>query len=141
MRRFPFAFHAVLLPKAGIMLIITVCCAIPSVLAREGQPAMRIACVGDDATFGTNLENREADCHPAQLSKLLGSKHEVANFGKTGAALPQKGTLPYKDSSEHRKALRFNPNSAIGFGWFVRLMTNAFMSQISRFLRHNEVYL
>ena len=48
----------------------------------EGAFAQRIkvACVGNSVTYGYTLLEREKNCYPAQLARMLGDGYEVANF-------------------------------------------------------------
>lgn len=67
----------------------------------------KVACVGNSVTYGYLLENRERDCYPAQLARLLGEGYEVRNFGKSGATLLNKGHRPYMQQQEFRDAVDF----------------------------------
>ncbi len=75
----------------------------------EGAFAQRIkvACVGNSVTYGYTLLEREKNCYPAQLARMLGDGYEVANFGKSGATLLNKGHRPYIRQPEFKKALEF----------------------------------
>ena len=44
--------------------------------------------------------DREKNCYPAQLQKMLGDKYEVRNFGHSGTTLLQHGHRPYVDQQE-----------------------------------------
>lgn len=68
---------------------------------------VRVACVGNSVTYGYRIENREQNCYPVQLSRLLGEGYEVRNFGKSGATLLNKGHRPYTQQQEFRDALAF----------------------------------
>lgn len=59
------------------------------------QGTIRVACVGDSITWGAGVENRELNCYPAVLGKLLGARFEVRNFGVSGATLLKEGDLSY----------------------------------------------
>ncbi|MEG2791940.1 MAG: sialate O-acetylesterase, partial [Odoribacter sp.] len=48
---------------------------------------IKVACVGNSVTYGYLIPNREKDCYPAQLARMLGEGYEVVNFGKSGATL------------------------------------------------------
>ncbi len=74
-----------------------------SVFARE----IKVACVGNSVTYGYLLENRERDCYPSQLARLLGEGYDVRNFGKSGATLLNKGHRPYRKQQEFRDAVAF----------------------------------
>ncbi len=56
---------------------------------------VRIACVGDSITFGALVKRRGANCYPAQLQKLLGSRYSVRNFGANGHAAQKSADKPY----------------------------------------------
>lgn len=68
---------------------------------------VKVACVGNSVTYGYLLPEREKNCYPAQLSRLLGEGYEVVNFGKSGATLLNKGHRPYREQPEFREALKF----------------------------------
>jgi len=80
---------------------------------------IRVACVGTSITFGAGVVNREVNCYPAQLQAILGERYEVGNFGKTGATLSHRGSIPYAQQPEFNKALEFLPNIV-----FIELGTN-----------------
>src|SRR6266567_8819016 len=67
----------------------------PALHASDYQGTIRVACVGDSITFGAEVENRETNCYPVVLSKLLGHRFEVRNFGVSGATVLKKGDLSY----------------------------------------------
>lgn len=78
------------------------------------QPSrIKVACVGNSVTFGHGLDERETNSYPAQLQRLLGDGYEVANFGKSGATLLQKGHRPYNEQAEYRAALEFVPDRVV----------------------------
>ena len=74
---------------------------------------IRVACVGDSITFGQGVQNREANCYPAVLGRLLGSNYEVVNFGVSGATLMRNGDYPYWDLPEFKAVTDFRPNIII----------------------------
>jgi lysophospholipase L1-like esterase len=60
--------------------------------------AKLVACVGSSTTYGAGLPDRESNCYPAQLAKILqafDSEWETRNFGVNGACVLRKGSLPY----------------------------------------------
>ena len=75
-----------------------------------GREAIRVACVGNSVTYGYGLANREADCYPSQLQRMLGDGFDVQNFGHSGATLLYKGHRPYVNLPEFRQALDFKPD-------------------------------
>lgn len=86
---------------------------------RNGDPVIRIACVGDSITYGSGVEGRETNSYPAQLAELLGSRFDVRNFGRSGATLQRRGDAPYWTTSEFKAADEFQPDVII-----IKLGTN-----------------
>lgn len=83
--------------------------AILSVAGVEAR-VKKVACVGNSITYGMRIENREENCYPAQLGRMLGSEYEVANFGHSGATLLNHGHNPYMKLPEFKDALAFTPD-------------------------------
>lgn len=71
---------------------------------------IKVACVGNSVTYGYLVPNREKNCYPAQLSRMLGDGYDVRNFGKSGATLLNKGHRPYMEQPEFQEALKFAPD-------------------------------
>jgi lysophospholipase L1-like esterase len=70
---------------------------------------VRVACIGDSITYGAAVEDREKNCYPAVLGKLMGEKYEVRNFGVSGSTLLKKGDKPYWKEGAFMQATDFNP--------------------------------
>jgi lysophospholipase L1-like esterase len=87
-------------------------------IAFAAEP-MRIACVGDSITFGAAIKDRQANCYPTQLGRLLGARATVRNFGVNGATLLKKGDNPYWRQGAYRNALAFKPDLVV-----IKLGTN-----------------
>lgn len=68
---------------------------------------IKVACVGNSVTYGYGIENRETNCYPAQLQRMLGDAYKVENFGHSGATLLNKGYRPYTQQEAYQKALKF----------------------------------
>lgn len=100
----------------GLALILsegqTVCSQENSDVSEKGNK-IKVACVGNSITYGYAVENREKNSYPSQLSRLLGEKYDVGNFGKSGATLMQKGHNPYTSWYHYRQAKEFNPDIVI----------------------------
>jgi len=75
------------------------------------QARKKIACIGDSVTKGASLTKGKT--YPEQLQALLGSDYEVANFGRNGATLLEKGHNPYLKSEELLQALAFKPDIVV----------------------------
>ncbi len=83
------------------------------------RETIRIACIGNSITYGASIKNRARDCYPAQLSRMLGEKWQVRNFGVGGATLLKKGDLPYWNQQAFKDALAYNPHVVV-----IKLGTN-----------------
>lgn len=68
---------------------------------------IKVACVGNSVTYGYGIKNRETNCYPAQLQRMLGDAYKVENFGHSGATLLNKGYRPYTQQEAYQKALKF----------------------------------
>ena len=82
-------------------------CALCLVLPAGAQDRVRVACVGNSVTYGYTLGDRERDCYPSQLQRMLGEGFEVGNFGHSGATLMRHGHRPYNTLEECAGALAF----------------------------------
>lgn len=78
---------------------------------KEGQPPLRVACVGDSITQGSGAA--EGQSYPSQLQKLLGSAWEVGNFGVSSRTLLRKGDYPYWKEDAFKKAQELKPDVVI----------------------------
>ena len=74
---------------------------------------IKIACVGNSVTWGMTIIDREKNCYPAQLQKMLGENYDVRNFGHSGTTLLQHGHRPYVDQKEYQEALNFKADIVI----------------------------
>ena len=79
----------------------------------ERTTPIRVACVGDSITQGIGISNPSENSYPAQLSKKLGEKWEVQNFGKSGATLVETGDRPYTDTTQFVSSHDFNPEIVV----------------------------
>jgi len=86
---------------------------------QDYKETIRVACVGDSITFGAGVQNRQKNCYPAVLGRLLGEKWQVTNFGVSGATLLRKGDKPYDKQGAFQSALAYKPNVLI-----IKLGTN-----------------
>ena len=90
-----------------------------SAIFSPAESITRIACVGDNITFGAGVADRTKNCYPVVLGRLLGKEFTVRNFGVNGATLLKKGDLPYWKLKAFKDATAFGPNIAI-----IKLGTN-----------------
>ena len=95
-------------------LLLALCC-LTSVEARVRKKIepIKVACMGNSVTYGTGLQNPEADSYPTQLQALLGPGYNVGRFGKPGATLLKRAYRPYTKQQEFRDALAFVPDIAV----------------------------
>jgi acyl-CoA thioesterase-1 len=92
----------------------------PSVIQEKDYArVIRVACVGDSITFGATIENRDVNSYPAQLSRYLGKKWDVRNFGVGGTTLLKQGDRPYWIQDAYKQSLAFVPDVVI-----IKLGTN-----------------
>jgi len=87
--------------------------------ASHAQNPIRVACVGDSITYGSQVEGRESNSYPAVLQGLLGEKFKVENFGVSGMTLLKKGDKPYWKNRIFKDATDFKPNIVV-----IKLGTN-----------------
>lgn len=79
----------------------------------RGQATIKVACVGNSITYGMNISNREQNCYPAQLQKLLGGRYTVENYGVSSTTLVKNGDHPYWSTEQYKQALAGNPDIVI----------------------------
>ncbi len=91
---------------AALALALTGCISSrkPALHANDYRGVIRVACVGDSITYGAGVENRELNCYPVVLGKLLGPRFEVRNFAVSGATLLKLGDKPYFPDKVHPNA-------------------------------------
>lgn len=82
-------------------------------VSKQISPLVRVACVGNSITYGAAVENREVNCYPSVLGRMLGQDYEVRNFGRSGATLLNKGHNPYTKTKEYVDAVTFRPDIVI----------------------------
>ena len=68
----------------------------------------RIACVGDSITYGFGLDDIHKESYPALLEKLMGSRFEVKNFGRSGGGRWEGGAFPYTSTIEYFRAIDYD---------------------------------
>ena len=93
------------------------------------QSVQKVACVGDSITEGDGLKDRANEAYPAILSKELGKKYRVLNFGQSGATLLKKGDRPYWEKVAFKNVLTYEPDVII-----IQLGTND--SRLQNILSH-----
>ncbi len=74
-------------------------------LSWDDKGKIRVACVGDSITGGTN--------YPSYLAGLLGSKYEVGNFGVGGTTASMDSGGAYMEQRAFQRAKKFQPNIVI----------------------------
>ncbi|HKS38379.1 MAG TPA: GDSL-type esterase/lipase family protein [Verrucomicrobiae bacterium] len=100
----------------GVASVLTGCASPPrkpALHADDYADTVRIACVGDSITYGSGVENREANNYPMVLGKLLGPRFAVRNFGVGGATLLKEGDKPYWGLAEFQAISEFEPDAVI----------------------------
>jgi len=85
----------------------------PALHASDYRGTIRVACVGDSITLGAGVENRETNCYPVVLGKLLGARFDVRNFGVSGATLLKNGDPSYWKLPQFERLTGFAPQVII----------------------------
>ena len=90
-------------------LLIVFLAATFSICSAQNKP-INVACVGASITYGAFIPDREVNCYPAQLQKMLGTKYQVTNYGVNGTTMLRKGDSPYWKTRQYTAALASNPD-------------------------------
>lgn len=102
-------------------------------MTASAADVIKIACVGDSITAGTNEYN-----YPMYLQAMLGSGYEVKNFGKGGSAVryaPESdGTYFWYGSSQYNDSLNYDADYV-----FVMMGTNDVRNDIDSYY-DNDYY-
>ncbi|MBN2514281.1 MAG: hypothetical protein JXB18_15185 [Sedimentisphaerales bacterium] len=77
------------------------------------QGTIKVACIGDSVVFGAGIENREKNCYPAQLQRMLGSRWEVRNYGINSRIMQRKGDYPYWNETYFQEVQDWKPDVVI----------------------------
>ncbi len=88
-------------------------CVSTVICVAQNSEKIKVACIGNSVTFGYGIENREVNCYPSQLQKMLGEEYQVGNFALSGATLLTKGHRPYIRNQVFQEALQFEPQIVI----------------------------
>jgi acyl-CoA thioesterase I len=74
---------------------------------------VKVACIGDSITEGSNVGSQET--YPARLQRLLGPTNTflVQNFGVSGRTLLKRGDFPYWREQAFTNSRTFGPNIVI----------------------------
>jgi lysophospholipase L1-like esterase len=87
------------------ILIISLGVTLVYMLSAEKKHKIRVACVGDSITGGTD--------YPAELWMLLGANYTVGNFGVGGSTASLDSENPYMNNTVFQEAKVFQPNIVI----------------------------
>lgn len=102
----------------GLLLLIVIAGLLVLYYARDyaapvppAEPGtVKIACIGDSITFGALLKDRESNCYPARLEKLLGEGYSVRNFGINGHAAQKSADKPYSGHKHYKASADYEPD-------------------------------
>ncbi|HHV51779.1 MAG TPA: hypothetical protein GXX54_08830 [Clostridiales bacterium] len=101
----------------AVLLLWSATCADCSFSARADSP-VKIACVGDSITKGTNA-SKPAFTYPSQLASMLGEGYSVSNFGDSGKGVLKNcvdndgNASSYWDSSTFNSSKSSSPDYVI----------------------------
>jgi lysophospholipase L1-like esterase len=91
-----------------IALVIVLLAHVSSAATAAEARVLRVACVGDSITAGSNVEDPATASYPAQLQALLGPSCAVQNFGVGGRTL-----LRQQDPFDIAPALQAHPDIVV----------------------------
>ncbi len=77
------------------------------------KDVLRVACIGDSITYGSNAGNAYTESYPAQLQQLYGGEANVMNFGNSGKTIRDTADDPYSKTTEYNGAMLFVPDVTI----------------------------
>lgn len=80
------------------------------------QQKLKVACIGDELTFGTAVEEREDNCYPVQLQKYMEQaekKYRIGNFGVEGAAVQKKSKKPYTKEERYESSMEYKADLVV----------------------------
>ena len=97
--------------RASLRSLVCLAIGIFTLFAAEAQPVSKtkVACIGASITYGATIPNREENCYPAQLRRMLGSNYDVVNYGVSGTTLLKNGNQPYWKTAQYQEALASQP--------------------------------
>ncbi len=96
---------AKLLAIGAFILIAAVAGAFLVQMVQKQQSPIRIACVGDSLTEGSD--------YPNELWMLLGSNYTVGTFGKGGTTVSLDAPTPYLQQAAFQEAKDFHPDIVV----------------------------
>lgn len=99
-------------------IIPIIAAAILFISCAESEP-IKVACVGDSITFGSQIINREENSYPAQLQKMMGEEYDIRNFGVSGSTALNNTDRSYVKKEAFRDMMNFSPDIL-----FLKLGTN-----------------
>ncbi len=93
-------------------------------LSKKTSGKVKVACLGDEITYGSDSSSVETKSYPAQLQKLLDSRYgkkkfEVTNYGTSGESFvadferSNAGSMRYRNTDEYRKMRKDKPDVVI----------------------------
>jgi lysophospholipase L1-like esterase/dienelactone hydrolase len=82
-------------------------------LHAQNNGKIKVACIGASITYGATIPNREQNCYPAQLQKMLGKGYVVTSYGVSGTTLLRKSNSPYWATKQYQDALKTQPDVVI----------------------------
>lgn len=85
-------------------------------VSTKGEPKNVVCCLGDSLTFGHGLPDKETQCYPARLQRMLLTSRRlfrVINCGVSGACATRTGDLPYWETHEYRTGVAANPSFVV----------------------------
>lgn len=74
---------------------------------------IKVACVGDSITYGSQVSNWPKNHYPLLLDQLLGEGYAVHNYGLSGATLLSSADKPYTSTDVYTASVAFEPDVVV----------------------------
>ena len=94
-------------------LIVAVVAGLLAISSNAEVAKIKVACLGDSITVGSQCSDRKTKSYPAVLQKLLGDGYEVRNYGQGGTNGASKGN-PWRSKTKHMEtSLAWGPDIVV----------------------------
>ena len=95
--------------KLSLIFLLTIVFAV-CIHAKE---RIKVACVGNSVTYGYKIPDREQNCYPVQLQRMMGNDYDVRNFGHSGATMTHRSPMWYMGLPEYKQAIEFKADIVV----------------------------
>lgn len=102
--------HRIWFSVTLMILALSIAFAIVAKTGFSKQPKLRVACVGDSTTWGTNATRADGVTYPDCLAKLGRRELHVRNFGVGSTTLLRRSGRAWCDTGELERVIDFRPD-------------------------------